>query len=138
MKIIGIFAIALLLLSFFRVNQGPDDCLKELKVGTFYYYNGTDIVEVKRTETHQYEKYKGGKTENRITWISENVYELRFVAANSSGGCLGDGDKMTITMSDCTLDSYTASISSELCGNGDALIFRDKSKLEEALKNYTE
>jgi hypothetical protein len=138
MKLLGALILAGILASFYGVEQGPDECLQELRTGTFYYYNGSDIVEVKRTKTHQYEKYKGGKTENKLTWVSENAYELRFVAKNSTPGCLEDGEKMLITMSNCTPDFYTAIITSDKCGSGEAMIYRDKKKLQKALKNYTE
>lgn len=138
MRVIGAIVLALVCVSFFGTEQGPDECLSNLKIGTFYYYNGSDIVEIKRTETHQYEKFRGGKTENKLTWISEDTYELRFVAKNSTPGCMGDGDKMTVKMSNCTPDYYTATISSEMCGGGEAQIFKDKKKLQKALKNYSE
>ncbi|MFT5821191.1 MAG: hypothetical protein ACI8ZM_002440 [Crocinitomix sp.] len=138
MKIIGVLVTALFLVSFFGIEQGPDACLQEVKEGTFYYYNGSEIVEVKRTATHQFEKYANTKTESKLTWIGEDSYELRLVSTNTPGGCLSLGDKMTVTLSACMPDFYTATITSEMCGSGEALIYMDKKKLQKALKNYTE
>ncbi|NOQ72260.1 MAG: hypothetical protein GQ574_09680 [Crocinitomix sp.] len=137
MRIIGGLTIMLFLVSFFGVEQGPDACLQEFKEGTFYYYNGTEIVEIKRTATHQYEKFGNTKTESKLTWIGDDSYELRLASTNKPG-CLNIGDRMTVTLSACTPDFYTATITSELCGGGDAQIFRDKKNLQKALKNYTE
>jgi hypothetical protein len=136
MKILGILIAASLFLSFASINQESKECLADIKEGTFYYYSDGEIVKVIRTKTHQYEKYKDGKVENALKWMSEDTYELTFLAENSTPGCLQDGDKMIITLTDCKVDSYVASITSEKCGSGKVPIYRSKKVLKEMIKKY--
>lgn len=56
------------------------------------------------------------KVVNKIEWISDTEYYVIFVKAKNSPGCLKKGDKMKVTISECTENSYHALIVTEHCG----------------------
>lgn len=101
-----------------------NSCLEKIKTGKFQYNSQATTVYVKRTRRKQIEYYNNGKSKivNHIEWVSESEYILTFKKEKNSPGCLNKGDKMTLTILECSEEAYKVKIESKNCGNAEVVI----------------
>ncbi len=101
-------------------------CLSQVKTGVFTYEVQGVTITVERTKTKQIESYNDGKSKliNKLEWISDNQFEITFVKAVNSPGCLEKGDKMMMTIMECGDNWHKVVGESENCGSAEVVLYR--------------
>ncbi len=107
------------LISYNLTYAQSEECLKNIRTGTFEYVTSGIKVTVIRTENEQIELLNEGKSKaiSKVRWINNREYIITFVKSINLPGCLKEGDEMKMVITECNGNTYTTIGSSERCGN---------------------
>lgn len=98
-------------------SENRSACLERMKTGDFEYRSNGSLIEIKRTKKRQIESYGGYKIKTYVTWDTDSTFRLKSYEMDISG-CMKIGDEIKISITTCKDNKYTASYTSEKCGNG--------------------
>jgi hypothetical protein len=111
----------LLLICFSGTAFGQKtNCFKKHVIGKFTYQDRQHESEIIRTRTKQTEIFNFGKSKLilKIKWLNDSTYVLTHQKAINAPGCLDKGDWIKATITNCDETHYTATYTSNKCGNG--------------------